>query len=154
MKDMFYNYEHNINKKEYHQPIGITVPSYILTGNPNISIITNIKGDEIGVQVNKNVPFSLYFYLHSENCRESIAEDLKDSEITFEILNYTHDIVITKTLSLDECFDQNTNTIKIEVIQEELAKLKREAYRVRLAANWADGCYELYPEMTGLLIVR
>lgn len=153
MKDMFYNYDHNINKKEYPKLDSWGGETKMLEGNNNTYIITDIKGNEIGVEVKRDVGFTLYFTLDGEVEGSSISELVDNSTILFEIIDRTHEVVLSYKPDVVD-YDLITNTMAIEISAKQASILKLESYRMRLTLNWPDGSYRLVDEDAGLLIVR
>ncbi len=166
MKDMFYNYDHNINKDLRKPPIPPEYPD-ILESDPNISIVKDAKGREIGIKVKQGMPFTLYFYLddYMTAIPASSLPPMRDyilrSICHFEIFSARHELIwsmepVAVTL---ENFDLNSSKLIIKVPLEAAELLKKDTYRMRLALTGLIGdlsgkAYVLFDDDDGLLIVR
>ena len=161
MKDMFYNYDYHINEKlSLPKEPNFFSPDEILTADPNISIIQDAKGKEIGVKVKHGMPFTLYFYLddYSTAVMASQNKELYDlitnSDVLFEVISTKHNVIISLQQPANEIFDTNTSQLCLHVNQEQAQLLAKDSYRLRVLLSYPGGYYELYSENDGLLIVR
>lgn len=149
MSNMFTNYNNQSNKAQcrpcfHHEP------------KKGAKLITNIKGDVLGVQVEHLSPLQLYFHL--ENFNEiSTTEALNDilyGVTLFEILTTTGKNIVTWEYSTVDILDQFTNDLYISLPQEEMKKLKKETYNMKLTLKTTNFEYEVFAEKDGYLIVR
>ena len=104
MTTMFTNYESAIHK----QPCG---PNFHTVSQKNSKIITNIKGETLGVQVKQSGTLQLYFHL--ENIHEVNFEDLLNGMTLFEVLTTTHKVILSHSYYTTEILNQNTNDLFI-----------------------------------------
>ena len=63
MKDMFVNYDNDIEKKVVPPHLHFNDKPHILESKDNISIVRNVLGNELGIKVKHNTAFNLYLYL-------------------------------------------------------------------------------------------
>lgn len=118
-------------------------------------LLTNIKGEAIGVQVTYACPCTLYFHL--EDAISVGAEDFEtviNGTMLFEILTTTHKVIISKEISTLENMNKYTNDLCIKLSQDEMKKLKRETYTMRLTLKTATIEYPVFAEYDGYLVVR
>lgn len=154
MKDMFYNYDNNIDKKEYPHPIFFPEQVNILDSTNNVKLISDIKGNEIGVEVKQNTDFDLYFTLETIDCDCCLDELVLNSSVIFELKNRLHTVMFSKSVQGAEVYCPEINAIKLHFNDNELANLKRESYDIHLMLIWPDGKYELFTDGSGKLILR
>ena len=168
MKDMFYNYDYNINKRllSHKKEPAFFDQDVILTGNPNIMIIKDIKGREIGVRVKQGMPFTLYFYLDDYSTAEKasdrpdLCELVLNCKAQLAIFSCRRHISPFEPIELSpeniaDNFNLETSTLAITVPQDKANLLDKDSYRIRLRLiDKEDNFYEVYSENDGLLIVR
>ena len=180
MKDMFYNYDHNIDRDvDPIRPIPVKPPK-VLAGDKDSFVVKNAKGDEIGVRVKKGMPFTLYFYLEDYDTHrpvntdyETIEEILKSNTI-LTVENGRHQEVFTLSRRTSEVFDFNLSELCIPVpmsallqsededtdedeepkMKECASLLTNDTYRIKLSLEFENGSYNLFSDSDGLLIVR
>jgi len=147
MRDMFYNYDHHINKKDYPEEQNIKKQK-TLEGYADMQIIYNIKGDFIGVSTKQGNPIKLYF---------SFSGDIDDdidvisylNNFSFKIVNVLHEPIITEA---DARITPTHNFNEIEVyIPAELNTLKKDVYRMELSCIIDDETYTLFSEQDAIL---
>ncbi len=176
MRDMFYNYDHNIEKDVCPiHPLPVEFPE-VLASAENISIVNDAKGNEIGVRVKKGMPFTLYFYLDDFYTGRSITHDYETCEevlksnTIFTVFSGKHKEIFTISYPTREIFDLNLSELCINVPMTSLLKSENEneepkliecaslltsdTYRISLSLEFDDGSYKLFSESDGLLIVR
>ena len=148
MKDMFFNYDHNINKKECQEIHWYNKPLKNMVGYSDLQVVTNIKGDLIGVSVFKNNPIKLYFYIDGDIDGNFDIDD-KLSNITFEIIdkNEEHKVRITK-----EVICKNGEIIVYIPAEENI--LEQDIYKLKLTAIIEDEPHTLFAEQDAFLEVR
>lgn len=148
MKDMFFNYDHNINKKECPEIDAYYQPPKNMVGYGDMQIIKNIKGDTIGVSAQKNNPIKLYFYLDGDINGNCFFDD-KLTDITFKIIdsNIEHNVRIVKHA---EC---QWGEIFIYIPAEENT-LEQDIYKISLTAFVDGELYTLFSEQDAFLEIR
>lgn len=166
MKDMFYNYDHNIDKNLQCKPhFPFDYPA-VLESDPNISIVKDVKGREIGVRVKQGMPFTLYFYLddYTNALKVSMVPELRkkvlDSICCFEVLSAEHKVIFSIQQPTINIFDLNSSKLAVNVGQEFANMLEKDSYKMHLVLNSIEAnsvlgtSYVLFDEDDGLLIVR
>ena len=146
MKDMFYKYDHDINRKEYPQIIDFQDKPHDLISYGDIMIIKDIKDNTIGVSVCQNSPIKLYFHLQGD-IDGSTDFERKINSVTFNILDINHEVLISRTPNFV------SKDIFIE-IPSELNTLKPDIYRMNLIADIDENTYTLFSEQDGILEIR
>ena len=129
MKDMFVNYDNDIEKKVVPPHLHFNDRPHILESEDNISIVRNALGNELGIKVKHNTAFNLYLYLDGWVNGESVDNLVTNSQLTFQVFSLRHKLVFEKTFDID-------------------------SYKICATLTWPDGKYELYSENDGLLIFR
>jgi hypothetical protein len=142
---MFTNYETSLNNQFWEPAIPMAAPK-------DPKIITNIKGDILGVQVDHSSPLQLYFHLE-DVCDTEVAEILTGTTL-FEVLTTTHKVVVSREFLTAEILNQNTIDLSISLSQADMEILKKETYSMRVALKTANAVYEVFAEKDGYLIVR
>lgn len=158
MKDMFFNYD---NKTNVHicPPVDCNCDR-VLKSTDAISIVTNIRGEVLGVQVKHSNPFSLYFQLADFgtsflSAEESLADLVLASKIKFELITISGKTIFTKEFSSAETFDELTSSLKLDFTHEESKSFKQEAHKMSVKLFWGDSdYYEIFTPENGLLIIR
>lgn len=154
MKNMFFNYDNNIDTSLYNKESNCHCNHCV----KDFSIVTDIKGNFLGINTKFQHPISLYFHLEDFGSEYlaftgySLADLVLSSKIVFEIRTLTHKPVITKEFLAQDCFSSSTNDLFIYL--DDIKDLKQESYRMSLKLVWEDETYELFSETDGLLIVR
>lgn len=146
MKDMFYNYDHDINKKEYPEILDFSDHPKDMTNYGDIMIIKDIKENIIGVSVCKGSPIKLYFHLDGTIGGSDDLEKYINS-VTFNILDLNHEVLITKTPNFVN------KDLYIEISSEENI-LKQDLYRMQLIADIDEDQYTLFSEQDAVLEIR
>lgn len=151
---MFHNYDAHIDKKEYPRPPLIEDNTKILESDCVLSLVTDVFGNEIGIQARYGSAFNLYFRL--DGCVEgsSIREFVKNCSVNFQIIDYWHKIVLEEVFPAEDVFMEEDETICIKVNESMAQQLRKETYYMNLSLIWPDGKYELYNENNGFLSVR
>ena len=98
MTNMFVSYE--TESKRIHCP-----PYFVSKSSKGPKMLTNLKGEMLGVQIEYASPLQLYFHL--ENICEVDFNELLSGSATFEILTTTHKILISREYKISEILDQN-----------------------------------------------
>lgn len=168
MKDLFYNYDNCINKKDCAEVTERTNMTKTLSSDSTTKIVKDVKGNELGIQVKHNNAFTLYFSMSDYSDTTNFTELLSSSTFTFQILTTLHDVVINKELAADDIFIAALNAVAISISDTEAKELDIDSYRMKLTltcqvidedseedtVTYKTLTYELYPEEAGLLIVR
>lgn len=177
MKDMFYNYDHNIDRDI--TPLHPLPPKSheILASDKDSSVVKNAKGDEIGVRVKKGMPFTLYFYLEDYDTHRPVntdyntVEEILKSNTVITVMTGRHQEVFTLHYPTREIFDFNLSELRIHIpmstllqsedeeddkptIIEYASLLTNDTYRIKLSLEFEGGSYNLFSDSDGLLIVR
>ncbi|MBP5467691.1 MAG: hypothetical protein J6Z11_00435 [Candidatus Riflebacteria bacterium] len=166
MKDMFYNYDNNIDKNLQNRPHFPAGYPAVLESDPNISIVKDAKDREIGVRVRHNMPFTLYFYLddYTNAMKVSDIPNLRsfvlNSLCYFEVVSNKHNVIFSISQPAINIFDLKSSKLAINVSQEQANLLKKDTYRMQLVLSTIGtehtigSSYILFDEDDGLLIVR
>ena len=154
MKDMFVNYDNDIEKKVVPPHLHFNDRPHILESEDNISIVRNALGNELGIKVKHNTAFNLYLYLDGCVNGESIDTLVLNSQLTFQVFSLRHKLVFEKTFNAADYYDVESNWIVVPITQEESEIFDIDSYRICATLTWPDGKYELYSENDRLLIFR
>ena len=145
MSNMFTSYETNIGSMPC-PPYSVREPE------KGTRLLTNIKGDVLGVQIDYALPLQLYFHL--ENVCEVELNELVSSTALFEILTTTHKVLVSKEFEISEILDQYTNDLYISLTQDEMKPLKKETYNMKVTLQTATGNLVVFAEKDGYLVIR
>ena len=154
MKDMFVNYDNDIEKKVVPPHLHFNDRPHILESEDNISIVRNVLGNELGIKVKHNTAFKLYLYLDGWVNDESIDKLVLNSQLNFQVFSLRHKLVFEKTFNTVDYYDVESNWIVVPITQEESEIFDVDSYKICATLTWPDGKYELYSENDGLLIFR
>ena len=154
MKDMFVNYDNDIEKKVVPPHLHFNDRPHILESEDNISIVRNSLGNELGIKVKHNTAFNLYLYLDGWVNGESVDNLVANSQLTFQVFSLRHKLVFEKTFNAADYYDVESNWIVVPITQEESEIFDIDSYKICATLTWSDGKYELYSENDGLLIFR
>ena len=154
MKDMFVNYDNDIEKKVVTPHLHFKDRPHILESEDNISIVRNALGNELGIKVKHNTAFNLYLYLDGCVNGESVDNLVTSSQLTFQVFSLRHKLVFEKTFDAADYYDAESNWIVVPITQEESEKFDIDSYKICATLTWSGGKYELYSENDGLLIFR
>ena len=154
MKDMFVNYDNDIEKKVVPPHLHFNDRPHILESEDNISIVRNALGNELGIKVKHNTAFNLYLYLDGWVNGESVDNLVANSQLTFQVFSLRHKLVFEKTFNAADYYDVESNWIVVSITQEESEIFDIDSYKICATLTWSDGKYELYSENDGLLIFR
>ena len=152
MKDMFFNYDNNI-RTDPPEAFFCEPQEKQLESNPNLALVKDIKGNDIGICARYGADFDLYFTLIGYVENSSVEELIKKSTIIFKVVDHWNKEVIKKELSAEEAYYGN-DVIKISISREEALKLRQETYNIILLLEWADGEYILYNKDNGFLTIK
>ena len=154
MKDMFVNYDNDIEKKVVPPHLHFNDRPHILESEDNISIVRNALGNELGIKVKHNTAFNLYLYLDGRVNGESVDNLVINSQLTFQVFSLRHKLVLEKIFDAADYYDVESNWIVVPITQEESEKFDIDSYKICATLTWPGGKYELYSENDGLLIFR
>jgi hypothetical protein len=115
-------------------------------------LLTNIKDEALGVQVEYSSPLQLYFHL--ENVCEITAQELLASTVLFEILTTTHKVLVSREFQTSEILNQSTNDLYVFINSEGLKTLKKETYNMRVTLKTAADNFVVFAEKDGYLVLR
>ena len=144
MKSMFYNYEHDINKKEYPRPLLEPETPEELVSYADMQMIYNATGELLGVSGRQHSKLHFYFHFYGDIDGSPIWTKLKN--LNFYIINRWNQKVISKipNLALQE------NEVCIEISSEENT-LNKGIYRLHLDAEVDGETCTLFSEHDGIL---
>ena len=145
MSNMFTSYETNTGSMPC-PPYSVREPK------KGTKLLTNIKGDVLGVQIDYALPLQLYFHL--ENVCEVELNELVSGTALFEILTTTHKILVSKEFQVSEILDQYTNDLSISLTPDEMKPLKKETYNMKVTLQTATGNLVVFAEKDGYLVIR
>ena len=154
MKDMFVNYDNDIEKKVVPPHLHFNDRPHILESEDNISIVRNALGNELGIKVKHNTAFKLYLYLDGWVNDESVDNLVINSQLTFQVFSLRHKLVFEKTFNAADYYDVESNWIVVPITQGESEIFDIDSYKICATLTWSGGKYELYSENDGLLIFR
>jgi len=145
-KDMFYNYDYNINEKKFPEPIvwhdchkhnvafaGGAVP------------LTNVKGEVLGLLAKRNSDFNIYFSL-SDLCGDGMINEIMESDVVCNILNRRH-----KVMCSPEVYKFSDDVLVAQVHAGD--ELPYGNYRVELYAMINGEKYILFADTDGILSI-
>ena len=118
MKDMFVNYDNDIEKKVVPPHLHFNDRPHILESEDNISIVRNALGNELGIKVKHNTAFNLYLYLDGWVNGESVDNLVTNSQLTFQVFSLRHKLVFEKTFNAADYYDVESNWIVVPITQE------------------------------------
>ena len=154
MKDMFVNYDNDIEKKVVPPHLHFNDRPHILESEDNISIVRNALAKELGIKVKHNTAFNLYLYLDGWVNDESVDNLVINSQLTFQVFSLRHKLVFEKTFNAVDYYDVESNWIVVPITQKESEIFDIDSYKICATLTWPGGKYELYSENDGLLIFR
>ena len=127
-------------------------PPLVSEPQKGAKVLTNIKGEVLGVQVDYNLPLQLYFHL--ENVCEVELNELLSGTVLFEILTTTHKVAVSQEYQTADILDQCSNDLCIFLTPEEMKPLKKETYNMRVTIKTAEADYVVFAEKDGYLVIR
>lgn len=145
MSNMFTSYETN-TKSIPCSPPPVREP------RKGIKMLTNIKGEVLGVQVEYASPLQLYFHL--ENVCEVELNELLSGMVLFEVLTTTHKVLVSREFLVADILDQCSNDLCIFLTPEELKPLKKETYNMKVTIKTTENEYVVFAEKDGYLVIR
>lgn len=148
MRDMFYNYEHNIADKDY--PPMKPREGYKEAGDfSGADLIYNIKGDILGVRAKIDQPFKLYFYLDGEVEDGSLTELMSEASFYVQIYhNKSNELLGEIKADADV---ENTLVAQIDPAEFDMSY---GVYRLKLIMNYDMSDYELFSGDSGILSIE
>ena len=154
MKDMFVNYDNDIEKKVVPPHLHFNDRPHILESEDNISIVRNALGNELGIKVKHNTAFNLYLYLDGCVNGGSVDNLVINSQLTVQVFSLRHKLVFEKAFNAADYYDVESNCIVVPITQEDSERFDIDSYKICATLTWPGGKYELYSENDGLLIFR
>jgi hypothetical protein len=145
MSNMFTSYETN-TKSIPCSPPPVREP------RKGIKMLTNIKGEVLGVQVEYASPLQLYFHL--ENVCEVELNELLSGMVLFEVLTTTHKVLVSREFAMSDILDQYTNDLYIWLTPDEMKPLKKETYNMRVTLKTSAEDFVVFAEKDGYLVIR
>ena len=147
MTTMFDKYDKNIAepKPEYRRKR----KKDRLVGSPNVKLLKNIKGYEIGISAKEGSAFDIYFTFDGEYKDGPLSDLLRLGIFTFKIYDKKHHEVYSAPVIIypEKCIAQVT------VISEVNENLKYGNYYMRLEMYLDGITYTLFAENDGVLSV-
>ncbi len=147
MKDMFYNYEYNLNEKKFPEPLiwhnchehpvafaGVAVP------------LTNVKGDVLGLLAKRNSDFNIYFCLE-DLCGDGMMNEIMDSDVVCNILTKDQKVVLSPAVYK---FSEDTLVVQVHATDD---TLPYGNYRIDLYAIIQDQKYTIFADTDGILSI-
>ena len=156
MKDMFVNYDNDIEKKVVPPHLHFNNRPHILESEDNISIVRNALGNELGIKVKHNTAFNLYLYLDGCVNGGSVDNLVANSKLTFQVFSLRHKSMLPeeKEFNAVDYYDVESNCIVVPITQEDSERFDIDSYKICAILTWPGGKYELFSENDGLLIFR
>lgn len=148
MKNMFYNYDNNIDHKVSSKPPFRQEPCNKLDTDSRAEYLYNVKGDLLGIKVLVDTKVDLYFRFESDN-EADLYNLLRNNLLSFKVLDFKYEEVVSFPVEVLE----NLNEAKVELITSEEGPLKQGTYRLQLTVELEDGFYTLYSPSSGILTV-
>ena len=145
MANMFTNYDNDIKSMPCFAP-----PSPESPKGPRL--VTSVKGDVLGVQVDQSNPLQLYFHL--ENVCDVEIDAIRPGSTLFEILTTTRKVMVSKEFLTEDILDPFTGDLCIYLAPSEMKDLKKEAYSMRVTVKTSDISLVVFAEKDGYLIIR
>lgn len=151
MKDMFFNYDNNINTDIPYNVEPAELKK--LESNPNLALVKDLKGNDIGICARYGTSFDLYFTLSGLVEGSSIEELILKSNVSFKLLDYWHEKVLEIVQLAEQAYIGN-NCLKITITEEQAKQLRQETYYMQLSLIWDTGSYLLYNTDNGFLTIK
>ena len=142
MRDMFYNYEHNIDRKDYMLP-HFHEPPKSADGISNAELIFNAKGDCLGVKAKKESDFDLFFSLEGVIEGSSIYEVLNSATFVLEIFSSKGKFI---TSLYGEAFDDTSLVVHVPA-----DTLSADIYSLKLTMILNEKNYVLFSQGDSIL---
>ena len=133
MKDMFVNYDNDIEKKVVPPHLHFNDRPHILESEDNISIVRNALGNELGIKVKHNTAFNLYLYLDGCVNGGSIDNLVANSQLTFQVFSLRHKLMLEKEFNAADYYDVESNCIVVPITQEDYEKSEKfdiDSYKI------------------------
>lgn len=144
MRDMFYNYEHNIDKKDCLPPPFIDFPKNA-EGYYGADLVFNAKGDCIGVKAKEDSDFDLFFTLDGFVEGSDIYSLLNSASFVLDIISSKNKLVASIT---PEVFDEHNLKAHIEAHD---GLIPADIYGMRLTMFYNEKEYAIFKESDAIL---
>lgn len=142
MKDMFYNYEHNIDRKDYPEFPPCEFPRQP-EGHYGAEPVFNAHGDCLGVKAKADSKFDLFFSFEGEIEGSDIYSFLSEGYFILGLYSSKSKLVASFT---GEKFDDNNLVVHIDS-----SELPCDIYSMMLIATYKENTYTLFNEGDGIL---
>lgn len=146
MRDMFYNYDHNINKKEYPRPI-CNCDCNSLTNYGGAQMLKNKLGKAYGVRGKANSAFDLFFYIDGRIDDTGVLSMIDADKFTLEILSKEEKVITTVS---GERFALDTLKFTVNATDD---ILPYGIYRINLKMEYEDETYILFSTRDAILSI-
>jgi len=147
MKDMFYNYDHDINKKEYPP-----APRHHIPKNADsfsgVKILRNALGDTLGVVAKQNSIFDLYFYLDGEVEGGSVADLIADATFRLEIIGKDQKVFYSFPAEI-----YSLDTLRVQVIASDEDSFGYGVYKLKLIMTLDGDDFTMLSENNAILSI-
>lgn len=152
MKDMFYNYDYNLDKKTYPEPlIWHDCHGHAVAFAGGAVPLTNAKGDVLGLLAKRNSDFDIYFTL-DDLCGDEMIARIMDSEIICNILAKDHKVLLSPEVIK---YDNHTLIAKVHASDDTIPygvyRVELYAKVIRLGVEPVK--YTLFAENDGILSI-
>lgn len=145
---MFYNYEHDIDKKIYPPIEPCNCPENSNTFS-SVQLLRTVAGKMLGVAATSDTPFTLYFYLDGEVEDGSIVELLDTAKFFLRIYSSKSDELIGEILA--GAYSDDTVSVQVDPHQYNLSC---GTYRLQLIMQYQDRNYELFSKESAILYIE
>jgi len=147
MKDMFYNYDYNLEEKEFPEPLfwhdchdhpvafaGGAVP------------LTNVKGDVLGLLAKRNSDFEIFFNL-SDLCGDGMIYQIMNSDVVCDIIDSDYKVLLSPAV-----YKYSENVLVVQVHASDDI-IPYGNYRVDLYTELNGIKYTLFAPTDGILSI-
>ena len=132
MKDMFYNYDYNIDAKTFPEPLHwCNCGEHAVAFAGGAVPLTNAKGDVLGLIAKRNSDFDIFFSL-DDAYGESMIARILECQVVCNILTKDHKIVLSPEIFK---FDDHTLIAKVHASDD---TIPYGVYRVEVYALIPD----------------
>ena len=147
MKDMFYNYDYNINVKRFPEPLvwddGYR-HSVAVAGSA--APLLNAKGEVLGLTAKRNSDFEIFFNI-KDLCGDLMIKMIMESEVICNILTKDKAIVLSPTV-----YKYSDDTL-VALVSANEDILPYGNYRIDLYAVIGGKKYTLFADTDGILSI-
>lgn len=133
MRDMFYNYDNDINLAASD----LKCSQELSCEKQDENIIITVDGRVLGVKINHLQTNMLYLNL-TEESNKDIRSFVQESNIIIDFLNMTGKIVYSKNIPGYKIFNISTNDLELVLTPEDLSNLKLEPHNLQIFCQNAE----------------